>query len=733
MSKNKGKKPVAYDSDEEEALNNYLEELSLQHIPPHPSQQASSQASTSTSTSHVPVPMSSDELLQQYQSKKLQEQQLENQRLTKELQELRQLLQQERAKAKQKMKAKGRTAEDDGIDSDDSSSYTAPPVGNRQNPTTGHPGHDKKIGDIARAFYLNNEMFIDADWFMQPRPNTNSLEGRYPREKEKQPQALRIAIIAELYEKTDELYHPQLQTSPAFQAVFQHAVSSLRRTLISDLRKKAAAAVIFDAPDDIASLYAPDKYKQRGETSFFLSKLVWDEALDDRRMVRFSLLLFPPILFKDGVRNFREGVFRNPELPMCARVDLFSENSLIPEWLIDGEIKPDPKSRGIKYFKKAGPGLVSRTCIQVIFIHNNDKYLEPVGANSKFPYQKAFNFYKKFLIEGMNLGKKDGKDLSEPYKDIFRFWNSYILPRSMQETDEEEIGEVRQDDDEYEEAAAAMLCDNENSNVVGQFDEDEDDFGQQSGRWPVDISSIEISHDLVKLRSQLQHFPSISHSADLIDGLQELSKVVAPSSVPREASPQFLKFLERIENANPNDPAIPKDDGNENWGHHQFTAGSLTLRSTITSWDAVGSAEHAARLLAAAIRTCHAARIICGDRNIPVKDDEYLSDAYLDQTVQVLWTVVEPKVSLLRSSGRNSDLEIVVEDLTAAGPVPTSGDVKKALNLWTVRHLKAWIKEREIPSKVTKATKKAELVNIILESQHIPSSNELTEWRQRSF
>ncbi|GBE83672.1 hypothetical protein SCP_0507270 [Sparassis crispa] len=95
-----------------------------------------------------------------------------------------------------------------------------------------------------------------------------------------------------------------------------------------------------------------------------------------------------------------------------------------------------------------------------------------------------------------------------------------------------------------------------------------------------------------------------------------------------------ITFIERIENADPNSPDLSEDDLGTAWGHYQFTAGSMTSSSTLVSWDGIGS-EAARRLIAASIKTCKVARHVCFVSGI--KMNAYLSDAYLETTVEILW------------------------------------------------------------------------------------------------
>ena len=104
-----------------------------------------------------------------------------------------------------------------------------------------------------------------------------------------------------------------------------------------------------------------------------------------------------------------------------------------------------------------------------------------------------------------------------------------------------------------------------------------------------------------------------------------------------KCSDDVQAFLSRITDANPNGPDLSEDDSDANWGHHQFTAGRLTISAVLENWDAVGSCEVACALLGAALKTCKVARHLCFERNISATS--YLSDAYLQNVVSKLWDI----------------------------------------------------------------------------------------------
>jgi len=102
-------------------------------------------------------------------------------------------------------------------------------------------------------------------------------------------------------------------------------------------------------------------------------------------------------------------------------------------------------------------------------------------------------------------------------------------------------------------------------------------------------------------------------------------------------SSTVVAFLDRIRDADPNLGDFSEDDSNANWGHYQFTGGTMTCRSVLTSWSGVGGTDMACRLTAATIKTCKVAWLMCSQRDIVTAS--YLSDAYLNEIFEHLWTL----------------------------------------------------------------------------------------------
>lgn len=107
-----------------------------------------------------------------------------------------------------------------------------------------------------------------------------------------------------------------------------------------------------------------------------------------------------------------------------------------------------------------------------------------------------------------------------------------------------------------------------------------------------------------------------------------------PTFTTGEPSPEFLKFLERITNADPEAFKDDEDNSGSCWGHYQFTAGLLTCSRVIIFWASVGSPTSACTLIAAALTTCIVARWLCRDAQAHTF---FLSDNYLTEVTTLLW------------------------------------------------------------------------------------------------
>ena len=122
-------------------------------------------------------------------------------------------------------------------------------------------------------------------------------------------------------------------------------------------------------------------------------------------------------------------------------------------------------------------------------------------------------------------------------------------------------------------------------------------------------------------------FPSLTNAPALLRSMN-----AQPLFKQGETSQNVITLLERIQHADPDSPDLDEDNRGASWGHYQFTAGGLTLSSSLTTWRDVGSVATAFKLVAAALKTCQDARRICANISVSA----FLSDVYLGLTLERL-------------------------------------------------------------------------------------------------
>jgi hypothetical protein len=73
----------------------------------------------------------------------------------------------------------------------------------------------------------------------------------------------------------------------------------------------------------------------------------------------------------------------------------------------------------------------------------------------------------------------------------------------------------------------------------------------------------------------------------------------------------IVAFLNQIQDTNPNSIDISEDDTNSNWSHQQFIGGTMTIKSVLSSWSAIGGNDVTCQLIATAIKTYKVAHLMC--------------------------------------------------------------------------------------------------------------------------
>ncbi|KAH9020748.1 hypothetical protein EDB85DRAFT_2152869 [Lactarius pseudohatsudake] len=125
-------------------------------------------------------------------------------------------------------------------------------------------------------------------------------------------------------------------------------------------------------------------------------------------------------------------------------------------------------------------------------------------------------------------------------------------------------------------------------------------------------------------------FPSLTNAPPLLRSMNAQS-----SFKEGEPSKQVATLLERVQFADPCSPDIDEDNTCQSWGHYQFTAGGISLASSLTNWQEVGNVATAFKLVAAAIKTCQEARLMCLNAGTPMTSG-FISDIYLEKVLDCL-------------------------------------------------------------------------------------------------
>lgn len=84
---------------------------------------------------------------------------------------------------------------------------------------------------------------------------------------------------------------------------------------------------------------------------------------------------------------------------------------------------------------------------------------------------------------------------------------------------------------------------------------------------------------------------------------------------------------------------IDEDNFILSWGHYQFTAGGLNVLSSMTSWHEIGSITTAFKIVAAALKTCQDAQVMCTNAGLS-NMASFLSNTYLEkvlESVEICW------------------------------------------------------------------------------------------------
>ncbi|KAH9030364.1 hypothetical protein EDB85DRAFT_1891659 [Lactarius pseudohatsudake] len=167
-------------------------------------------------------------------------------------------------------------------------------------------------------------------------------------------------------------------------------------------------------------------------------------------------------------------------------------------------------------------------------------------------------------------------------------------------------------------------------------------------------------------------FPSLTNAVTLIRSMN--AQILFKQG---KSSNNVTTLLERVHFADPGSPDIDEDNMCLSWGHDLFTAGGISPSSSLTTWEDVGSVATAFKLVAAALKTCQEARLMCTNAGTP-KTSGFISDVYLEKILECL------EGCWVGAGGRGILLKIkrpmpVADDITPTTPAaPTENDSTSA-------------------------------------------------------
>ena len=84
-------------------------------------------------------------------------------------------------------------------------------------------------------------------------------------------------------------------------------------------------------------------------------------------------------------------------------------------------------------------------------------------------------------------------------------------------------------------------------------------------------------------------------------------------------SNQVKTILKHLESADLGSPDIKEEDVYQSWGHYQFTASGVSPSSLPTSWKSIGIVPTMFKLVAATLKTCHEAWLMCANARMTEK------------------------------------------------------------------------------------------------------------------
>ncbi|KAF8258724.1 hypothetical protein EI94DRAFT_1707732 [Lactarius quietus] len=102
------------------------------------------------------------------------------------------------------------------------------------------------------------------------------------------------------------------------------------------------------------------------------------------------------------------------------------------------------------------------------------------------------------------------------------------------------------------------------------------------------------------------NFPALTSAPSLMCSMN-----IQPLFKQGNAFQNVITFLKHLQSADLASLDFDEDDKGKGWGHYQFMAGGITLSSSLTTWQEVGSVSTTFKLVVAALTMCQEAWQMC--------------------------------------------------------------------------------------------------------------------------
>ncbi|KAJ3533952.1 hypothetical protein NMY22_g7127 [Coprinellus aureogranulatus] len=388
---------------------------------------------------------------------------------------------------------------------------------------------DAAVRDRARFWAVMHEMFHDVNLFGGTVPTVSILDKDRYKDDAHRLECRR----AEFFNAMPPIYHRAIVSAdPLFEDEFGKRVGAYIRQFVMSLRRDTAAT-IFGHPK-LANYYRYLAFSERGNVPEFKRKLQWPGLTGKKKMLL-------PIHYPDGESKGKPSnrlVFRCLWIAMVMRSFLFGRSTVEggnmenPNWRLCG--RPNGKKWKIK---RITPGLLALAAVLVVFIHNIDKELDPIGLLSGFPYFEAFHFYKRIIVEALIAGGEKAKRVQE----LMEWHNGLVFPNNTGGLASKNIDSDGEEYNSGNEADEVMEDWDDSADIEGE-DVWGDEDGHEAAEAPPDVEYESEGTSFANMRNEddneededLADVVIVNHTKDLPmqTATKKKSRVIAAAAPP---------------------------------------------------------------------------------------------------------------------------------------------------------------------------------------------------------